>query len=426
MAPLLLLASSSYRLLPCIDGEDHILLTEFAPLGSLSDNFEKWEGTITLHHNLFILEQIAEGMAYLIDNGIVHRDVAARNVLVSAFDPQVVSVTSVKITDYGLSANMYNRSHVTVRQDQVPYRYLSEEAILKGRFGEASDVWAFGVLVWELLTLGYIPYAKITDDQKVVEFVTGGGRLSKEEVTCECPDSLWSIVVRCWSKTPKDRPTFSWLLAALQTLRDEEVARKKLSAGNELAHDGAAEGAQQAKEAQERADAELARRLQRELQVEAEQEAGARGFERSLAALERQRDVASIVNGMLKFSDDEAVQKAACRSLLNLTPSVEGDEYQKIRSQDGEAWAQMQREYRALASAGVVDEARRAIFAHSAEIASAGCRILRLLARDDENRHKIGAQVANAHEYICALPEENVAIGNRKHTHTRRGGSRPW
>jgi serine/threonine protein kinase len=124
----------------CIDGEDHILLTEFAPLGSLSDNFERWEGTITLHHNLFILEQIAEGMAYLIDNGIVHRDVAARNVLVSAFDPQVVSATSVKITDYGLSANMYNRSHVTVRQGQVPYRYLSEEAILKGRFGEASDV----------------------------------------------------------------------------------------------------------------------------------------------------------------------------------------------------------------------------------------------------------------------------------------------
>ena len=175
MAPLLLLASSSYRLLPCIDGEDHILLTEFAPLGSLSDNFEKWEGTITLHHNLFILEQIAEGMAYLIDNGIVHRDVAALNVLVSAFDPQVVSVTSVKITDYGLSTNMYNRSHVTVRQGQVPYRYLSEEAILKGRFGEASDVWAFGVLAWELLTLGYRPYAKITDDQKVVEFVTGGG-----------------------------------------------------------------------------------------------------------------------------------------------------------------------------------------------------------------------------------------------------------
>jgi hypothetical protein len=160
-------------------------------------------------------------------------------------------------------------------------------------------------------------------------------------------------------------------------------------------------------------------RLQRELQVEAEQEAGAREFERSLAALERQRDVVSIVNGMLKFGADEAIQKAACRSLLHLTPSVESDEYQKIRSQDGEAWAQMRREYRALASVGVVDVVCRAISAHSAEVACAGCYILTLLARDAENQRKIGAQVANAHAYKCALPEENVAIGNHKHTHSR-------
>jgi hypothetical protein len=168
-------------------------------------------------------------------------------------------------------------------------------------------------------------------------------------------------------------------------------------------------------------------RLQRELQVEAEQEAGAREFERSLAALERQRDVASIVNGMLKFGADEAVEKSACRSLLNLTPSVEGDEYKKIRSQDGEAWAQVQQEYRALASAGVIDVVCRAISAHSAEVACAGCRILWLLARDDENPGKIGAQVANTHENTWALTEENVAIGNRKDTlracRSRRPGS---
>ena len=145
--------------------------------------------------------------------------------------------------------------------------------------------------------------------------------------------------------------------------------------------------------------------------------AGAREFERSVTSLERQRDVASIVNGMLKFGADEAVQKAACRSLLNLTPSVEGDEYQKIRSQDGEAWAQMQREYRAMASAGVIDVVCRAISAHSAEVAYAGCRILKLLAHDDENQRKIGAQVVQAHAHmshanICAL-----AIAHT-HTHT--------
>jgi ankyrin repeat protein len=270
----------------CLEGDEHFLLIEFAALGSLSDAFETWEDTITLHHNLFILQQIAEGMEHLTANAVVHRDLAARNVLVFAFDPQVVSATSVKITDYGLSTSMYNRSHVTIQQGEVPYRYLSEEAILKGRFGEASDVWAFGVLAWELLTLGYIPYAKFTDDQKVVEFVTGGGRLSKEEVTCECPDALWSIMVRCWSKKPRDRPTFSSLVAALQTLRatscncivywnltDEEAARKTDALVVQDAIDAAE--ASRAKEQQERADAELARRLHRQLQLEEEGEAQA-------------------------------------------------------------------------------------------------------------------------------------------------------
>jgi len=73
----------------CIDGEDHILLTELAPFGSLCDAFETWEDTITLDHNLFIMQQIAEGMEYLIANGIVHCDLAARNVLVFSFDPEV-------------------------------------------------------------------------------------------------------------------------------------------------------------------------------------------------------------------------------------------------------------------------------------------------------------------------------------------------
>jgi hypothetical protein len=98
------------------------------------------------------------------------------------------------------------------------------------------------------LTLDYIPYAKITDDQKMVDFVTEGGRLSKEEVTCECPDALWSIVVRCWSTKLTDRPTFCSLVAALQTLRDEEVSRKMLSAGATTAKEAQERAAKEAKE----------------------------------------------------------------------------------------------------------------------------------------------------------------------------------
>ena len=88
--------------------------------------------------------------------------------------------------------------------------------------------------------------------QTIRRFVTGGGRLSKEEVTCECPDALWSIVVRCWSKKTTDGPTFCCLVAALQTLRDKEVSSKMLSAGAMTAIEAQERAA---KEAQERSHA---------------------------------------------------------------------------------------------------------------------------------------------------------------------------
>ena len=78
----------------CVDGEEHILLTEFAALRSLSDAFETWEDTVTLDHNLLIMQQVAEGMEHLIANGIVHRDLAARNVLVFSFDPEVIPASA--------------------------------------------------------------------------------------------------------------------------------------------------------------------------------------------------------------------------------------------------------------------------------------------------------------------------------------------
>ena len=126
----------------CIDGDDHLLVTEFAELGSLS--FETWEETIAPAHNIAAMRQIAEGMKHLVSNGVVHRDLAARNVLVFAFGLQDVRKTSLKITDDGLATNICNRGYVTVRHETRPIRYMSEEALEKDRFSESSDVWASG------------------------------------------------------------------------------------------------------------------------------------------------------------------------------------------------------------------------------------------------------------------------------------------
>ena len=132
----------------CVDGEDQLMVTEFAKHGSLLDCFETWEETITLVHNVAIMQQIAQGMEHLSAEGIIHRDLAARNVLVMSFDESDALKTSVKITDYGLAAGSYNRSHVTIAPVQLPTRYMSPEALQRGRFSQNSDVWARGVLFW--------------------------------------------------------------------------------------------------------------------------------------------------------------------------------------------------------------------------------------------------------------------------------------
>ena len=132
----------------CVDGEDQLMVTEFAKHGSLLDCFEMWEETITLVHNVAIMQQIAQGMEHLSAEGIIHRDLAARNVLVMSFDESDALKTSVKITDYGLAAGSYNRSHVTIAPVQLPTRYMSPEALQRGRFSQYSDVWACGVLFW--------------------------------------------------------------------------------------------------------------------------------------------------------------------------------------------------------------------------------------------------------------------------------------
>jgi serine/threonine protein kinase len=130
---------------------------------------------------------------------------------------------------------------------------MPPEAIQKGRFGEASDVWAFAVLIWEMLTLGMIPYFDITNDRELIDFVTSGGLPSRDHMTCECPDTLWVLMERCWSKVAKNRPKFSELVVALQTIRDESVGKRTAAL---VAQATNAKDAAEARAAQERKEKE--------------------------------------------------------------------------------------------------------------------------------------------------------------------------
>ena len=200
----------------CSTPSEQLILTEFAQHGSLSDVLEEQAENMTLLHKLVMIKQISSAMEALAEVGMVHRDLAARNVLVFEFDPANPQRTRVKVSDFGLSISTYGRSHRTVAGNLLPFRWMSPEALEKRRFSEASDMWAMGVTMWEIMTGGKMPYAFTRSDDDVAEGVCAGTlRLSRPE---GCPDSLWDIISKCWEKDPKKRPSFVSLSSALDGL----------------------------------------------------------------------------------------------------------------------------------------------------------------------------------------------------------------
>jgi serine/threonine protein kinase len=202
----------------CRDGTDVLLVTELAPMGSLSDLLERLDeeegAAMPPQHKIAVMQQVASGMSALAAEKMIHRDLAIRNVLVCAFDVADVNKTVCKVSDFGLTVNGYTAAYKYADGGPKPTRYLAPESLEKGRYSEKSDVWAFGVLVWELVTDGKIPYYEMPDDTTVIAHVCGGGRLGRP-TTVWCPDAMWDLMVSCWAAQPRDRPTFQQLCVSL-------------------------------------------------------------------------------------------------------------------------------------------------------------------------------------------------------------------
>uniref|UniRef100_A0A8C5W8U4 receptor protein-tyrosine kinase n=1 Tax=Microcebus murinus TaxID=30608 RepID=A0A8C5W8U4_MICMU len=142
--------------------------------------------------------QIACGMSYLARREVIHKDLAARNCVID-------DTLQVKITDNALSRDLFPMDyHCLGDNENRPVRWMALESLVNNEFSSASDVWAFGVTLWELMTLGQTPYVDI-DPFEMAAYLKDGYRIAQP---INCPDGLFAMMACCWALDPEERPKF--------------------------------------------------------------------------------------------------------------------------------------------------------------------------------------------------------------------------
>uniref|UniRef100_A0A8C4NJZ3 receptor protein-tyrosine kinase n=1 Tax=Dicentrarchus labrax TaxID=13489 RepID=A0A8C4NJZ3_DICLA len=185
-----------------------------ASLSGRSFSSELEAGLLSCAEQLSISKQIAAGMAYLSERKFVHRDLATRNCLVGE---EMV----VKIADFGLSRNIYSADYYKANEnDAIPIRWMPPESIFYNRYTTESDVWAYGVVLWEIFSHGMQPYYGMGHEE-VIYYVRDGHILSCPE---NCPLELYNLMRLCWSTHPSDRPSFSSIHRILERMHQNTLS----------------------------------------------------------------------------------------------------------------------------------------------------------------------------------------------------------
>ncbi|XKL64958.1 hypothetical protein PGB90_005044 [Kerria lacca] len=175
------------------------IVTEYMRHGSLLNYLRRHEANLTCNIGLLLdmCIQVCKGMAYLEKHNYIHRDLAARNCLVG-------SENIVKVADFGLARYVLDDQYTSSGGTKFPIKWAAPEVLNYTRFSSKSDVWAYGVLMWEIFSCGKMPYGRLKNTE-VVERVQRGIILEKPKA---CVKEIYDIMCNCWAQSPEERPSF--------------------------------------------------------------------------------------------------------------------------------------------------------------------------------------------------------------------------
>ncbi|KAM9565456.1 ephrin type-B receptor 5 isoform 3-T6 [Guaruba guarouba] len=202
-----------------------MIVTEFMENGSLDSFLRQKEGQFSVLQLVGMLRGIAAGMRYLSDMNYVHRDLAARNILVN-------SNLVCKVSDFGLSRfledDASNPTYTGALGCKIPIRWTAPEAVQYRKFTSSSDVWSYGIVMWEVMSYGERPYWDMSN-QDVINAIDQDYRLPPPP---DCPTILHLLMLDCWQKERVQRPKFEQLVSALDKMIRKPSALKATGTGS--------------------------------------------------------------------------------------------------------------------------------------------------------------------------------------------------